>query len=63
MSILCAIFGHKPQEHVHSGAEYMRVMASGIDGIGRRHAWLYAECQRCGKEYSAGKCHIPKEKP
>lgn len=63
MSIICAIFGHKPQEHIHTGAEYMQVQEMETDGISRRHARLYAECQRCKVEYVAGKCHLPKEKP
>jgi hypothetical protein len=59
MSILCLMFGHKPQERIHSGAEYMTVHPCGVDGINRHHAYLKAECQRCKESYVAGKIHIP----
>lgn len=59
MNILCAIFGHKANEHVYSGGEYMKVRPGAIDGIGREHATLYACCPRCGAEYRAGQIHRP----
>lgn len=66
MSILCKLGGHKSLEHVYGGAEYMRVVPFAVDGIGREHATLYAQCPRCNQEYDAGKIHIPrarKEQP
>jgi len=62
MSILCALFGHKPRQHDYSGGEYMRVNVGATDGIGRVHATLYAKCARCEEEYRAGQIHVPKIK-
>lgn len=60
MSLFCRLFGHKPQEGVWSGAEYMRWGNWGaIDGIGRDHRSLEAKCARCEKRYTAGKVHMP----
>lgn len=62
MSVLCKFFGHKPQEGVGSGAEYMRWGNWGaVDGIGRHHHSLEARCARCNEWYSAGKVHMPPE--
>jgi hypothetical protein len=60
-NILCTLFGHKSLEGVYSGAEYMRVLPTTIDGIGREHADLYARCPRCGCSYRAGRIHRPNE--
>ncbi len=58
MSILCTLFGHRSNEHVYSGGEYMHVRYGPVvDGIGREHFDLYAKCRRCGKEYRAGRIH------
>ena len=59
MSILCAIFGHRDREDDYSGGEYMNVIIGAIDGIGRKHATLYATCPRCGNSYRAGMIHLP----
>jgi hypothetical protein len=62
MSILCALFGHKSNEDVYDGGQYVRIGSPQVvDGIGRHHATLYARCPRCGREYRAGSIHIPKE--
>ena len=61
MSLLCMLVGHKTQEGVHSGAEYMRWISwSVIDGVGRDHRGLESKCSRCGECYVAGKVHMPK---
>jgi hypothetical protein len=31
MNILCRIFGHKSNENVYSGAEYMRIFSAQVD--------------------------------
>jgi hypothetical protein len=60
MNLFCHLFGHKPQEGVYSGAEYMRWGSWGtVDGIGRDHRSLEAKCARCEKRYTAGKIHMP----
>lgn len=60
MSLFCKLFGHKPQQDVWSGAEYMRWGNWGtIDGIGREHRSLTARCARCNQHYNAGKVHLP----
>jgi ribosomal protein L37E len=40
----------------------MKVKLNTVDGIGRQHASVYAECKRCGKEFFAGMIHVPKWK-
>ena len=59
MSILCDLFGHKSNEGIHSGAEYMRIRGVQVDGLNRQHAWLQARCPRCGQWYDSGKLHLP----
>lgn len=61
MNILCRIFGHKTNEGIYSGAEYMRITWRSTDGIGREHAGLMAKCPRCGQQYGAGSVHLPRE--
>lgn len=64
MSIICRLFGHKPQEGVYNGAEYFRWNGWGtVDGIGRVHRGLDAQCARCNQWYTAGRVHMPKDKP
>lgn len=59
MNPLCWLFGHRSTEGVHSGAEYMRVRPTSIDGISREHADLIARCPRCDERYTAGRIHRP----
>lgn len=59
MSVLCAIFGHKPHEKTYSGAEYMEVQLGEKDGSGRSHATVFARCARCKRKYRAGQIHLP----
>lgn len=62
MSILCALFGHKSNEDVYNGGEYVRVIVPGYtDNIGREHVWFKAHCRRCDEWYPAGKFHRPQE--
>jgi len=66
MNIVCKIFGHitysQSTLHDHTGWEYMDVKECGTDGIGRRHASIYADCARCHKRFRVGKIHLPREK-
>jgi hypothetical protein len=59
MSILCALFGHKPRVNDYRGSGYMKVDPHVVDGLDVEHAWLYASCPRCGEEYMAGSIHLP----
>lgn len=59
MSIICWLFGHKPQEGVWSGAEYMKAEIFTTDGVGREHYNLWADCARCDAKYHAGRVHGP----
>ena len=59
MSLLCAIFGHKPHEMTYTGAEYMEVRLGENDGIGRSHATVFARCARCETKYRAGQIQLP----
>lgn len=59
MSILCLLFGHKSNENVYSGGEYMRATEGTTDGIGREHWTLYARYPRCDRTYRAGRIHGP----
>jgi len=61
MSIWCKIFGHKPPAYSRViGGEYMKVSLTEVDGIGRQHAHVNAECSRCGENFLVGKIHVPK---
>jgi hypothetical protein len=60
MNILCALFGHKSNEQVYSGAEYMTIRYVQVDGLNRHHACLFVKCPRCGEQYRAGMLHLPK---
>jgi len=57
MNLLCEIFGHKSNERVFSGGEYMTAREGTHDGIGRIHYTLYAQCPRCSATYRAGQIH------
>lgn len=59
MNLLCKLVGHKPQEGVYSGAEYMAARHRTTDGIGREHWVLIAQCARCNSTYRAGMLHGP----
>lgn len=66
MNILCKLFGHKPPVYAKKGwyspgQEYAKVEPCGIDGIGREHAYITAECARCYINFKLCRIHIPKE--
>lgn len=62
MNIICLIFGHKTSGDRYDGAEYMKAEPEAVDGIGRWHATIRAECSRCEKIFRVGKIHIPEKK-
>lgn len=62
MNILCRIFGHKSNENVYSGAEYMRIFSAQVDGMGIQHVTLESRCSRCGKWHRSGQLHLPAHK-
>ena len=65
MSLLCKWFGHRPAFGYGSieGEGYFRITNCTEDGIGRVHAVLYCDCERCGEWYKVGNVHLPVEKP
>jgi len=61
MNLICRLFGHRtPYDDYRPGFFYMKVRLNAVDGIGRQHASVYAECKRCGEEFFAGMIHVPK---
>lgn len=62
MNIICQMKGHQFPRDSEWGKPYLRINGSVIDGIGRIHAHLFAECARCGKQYHVANVHLPKEK-
>ena len=61
MGLICKAFGHTTQgENPKSpGAEYMECIPYTRDGMGTEHAYIKANCQRCGEKFDVGKIHIP----
>jgi len=55
----CKIFGHTPPMY-GSTVSYGKVVRHGVDGIGREHAVVYAQCDRCGEDYLIIRIHLPK---
>ena len=51
-TLICKLLGHKPPVH------YGKVIPSVVDGIGREHAFVEAECPRCGKRYHVVDIHL-----
>lgn len=65
MKILCELFGHKisgwQNTYPPRTMRYLKYKNIGlIDGCGRMHVKLFAECDRCGKEYYVGNIHLDK---
>lgn len=63
--MFCKLFGHKPPVYAEKGwyspgQEYMKVQLDAVDGSGRQHAVIYADCARCGKRFKVGRIHVPK---
>lgn len=62
MSLICKLFGHKPPIYSNNaGGEYGTLQYNEIDGIGRQHASLYANCPRCGVSYHVMNTHVRKD--
>ena len=63
MKILCKLFGHVPEYGYgrSKGHGYFRISGTQTDGVGRIHAALTTECERCGKRYQVGMLHLPTE--
>lgn len=61
-NLLCRLFGHRPAfGYGNSKSEgYFNVEVRGTDGLGRTHAVLYCDCERCGVNYHVGNIHLPK---
>lgn len=57
--IICALVGHAPLTGASTGGRtgYAKVFGSTIDGIGRGHLYLFADCPRCGATYSICNVH------
>jgi hypothetical protein len=58
------MFGHQPPVYARKGwyspgEEYGRVRKCGVDGIGREHAIVEAECARCRKIFNVARIHLP----
>jgi len=56
---LCKWFGHKLPLGFGGGRPYLRILTTIIDGIGRKHAFLYGECPRCREEWNVANIHLP----
>jgi len=62
--MMCEILGHKLPTGYCGSRPYLRVGNNIItDGIGRRHASLYAFCDRCQEEYHVASIHLPNTDP
>jgi hypothetical protein len=61
MKLLCWLFGHVPAYGYGDapGRGYFDVHVSVVDGVGRQHATLHCECERCGTNYQVGMIHVP----
>ena len=64
MNILCRLFGHKvPRDGYYLGAPYFsRGPYRTVDGIGRIHQSLVAQCSRCENTFRFGYIHDYKTK-
>jgi len=63
-NLLCMILGHKPPVYAKKGwyspgEEYGRLQHCGVDGVGRGHAMVVAECARCEREFIVARVHVP----
>lgn len=60
--LLCNVLGHKLPTGYCGAPPYLRIGTNIItDGIGRRHASLYALCDRCDEEYHVASIHLPND--
>lgn len=58
MSILCSMFGHKQNKGWYGDGLYGEIVPASTDGIGRIHAFITADCDRCGKSYTLARLHL-----
>jgi hypothetical protein len=58
MNILCRLFGHKRNIGWYGDGLYGDIQLWGIDGVGRAHASIVAECDRCGETYTLARLHV-----
>ncbi len=62
--MLCRLFGHQPEPGYYRDSKggdcygYLEVEKYVVDGIGRRHACVYAKCRWCGKRYQVGYIYL-----
>jgi hypothetical protein len=64
MKLACHVFGHKPPIYstkgwYSPGEEYATVILGAVDGCGRQHAIIFADCARCGASFKLARIHIP----
>ena len=57
-NIICRIMGHKFPSGYSKDVPYLKIKNIISDGIGRKHAFLYACCDRCGKDYHVAYTHL-----
>jgi hypothetical protein len=56
MSLLCALFGHKPGTGYYhrDGDGYLVVEQGPVDGLNTEHARVFSKCDRCGAWFKVG---------
>ncbi len=61
LKLTCLLFGHRPAFGYGNseGNGYFTIKGVSTDGIGRKHAYLYCDCQTCGVNYHVGNLHLP----
>jgi len=55
--IICKLIGHHRRAGWFGDGLYGRVVLSGYDGVGLLHAYIEAECDRCGQDYTLARFH------
>ena len=58
---MCRHFGHKFPSDSMWGVPYLQIKAIALDGLGHEHAYLHAECERCGESYHVANVHLPRK--
>jgi len=58
---MCKHFGHIMPKGWAGGAPYLHIGNIATDGLGTKHAYLMAECERCGESWNVANVHLPKE--
>lgn len=51
---------HVATDGSYGGVPYFKIKDTTIDGMGQKHAYLWATCRYCGKEFNVGNVHLPK---